>query len=465
VPDARFKEASAHVSLLTSRSFITLGIVIIVCGFLRLLATVSSWTPWDDFALIMGHIADVAAVCAVLTLPWLVPSILAAMRGRPVLASRYDELQSLYATLEQEVAERRSAEQVSKVNLGRLEAIVDNLPLGAAMIGVDKRVIRANQRCCDLLGLHCSWKELAGKPRETYAQQVRSNMKNPEAYDASFEEAFSAKEPVTHQLELRDGRIVERVSIPVAADGQPGGHLLLYRDVTRDVRVSASKSEFMSLASHQLRTPLTAIRWSFGRLQKSFMDRASEAECKLLEDGLESSRRMSHTIDTMLAISRIEAGKIRPAPSEIKVGAFLNDVRVAMRGLYEAKHQAFSLDCQSHLLLVTDADILEEIVTNLYSNAIKYTPDGGNIRVRAVKEYDGIRIDISDDGFGIPVHQQERVFTKFFRADNIVSADTSGTGLGLYLVSLLTKILGGTITFKSLEGKGTVFTLYIPGMA
>lgn len=377
---------------------------------------------------------------------------------------RNEELTVLNAALQKEVAERRAAEERAKVNNSRLQAVVDNLPLGAVTISEQSMLIGVNQRCCDILELGVQAHELEGLHADDYFARVLKRVKDPDSYKGIVEMILKATEPLTHYIELKDGRIIERIAVPIDAQGTPGGHLLLYRDVTKDMRSSTSKSEFMSLASHQLRTPLTAIRWSFGRLQKSLGERVTATERKLLEDGLESARRMSGTIDTMLAISRIEAGKIRPAPSELKLGAFLNEIRVAMRELYEEKQQTFTLDCPSNLLLKTDADILEEIVINLYSNAIKYTPERGTITVRVEKQGDWVMIDVQDDGYGIPKNQQERIFTKFFRADNIVGADTAGTGLGLYLVSLLTKILGGQITFVSAQGRGTTFTLRVPGM-
>jgi signal transduction histidine kinase len=373
---------------------------------------------------------------------------------------RNEELQALNRVLEQEIRERRAAEQRDKTNLRRLRAIIDTLPIGAFTLDQDGRILTINQQCCDIWDLGVAAGELEGLPSGDYFARVRKKVTDPAAFDAALPSVLSSGTTSSDNLTLADGRVIERTVLPV----KDGGHVFLYRDVTRNMRVNAAKSEFMSLASHQLRTPLTAIRWTFGRLQKSLAGRAGPDEARMLDEGLDAARRMSHTIDTMLAISRIEAGKISPIPSELKVGAFLNEMRVNMRGMYEERRQTFSLDCPSNLLIRTDADILEEIVSNLYSNAIKYTPPGGSISVRAEKAGDGARIEVTDDGYGIPTHQQDRIFSKFFRADNIAAADTSGTGLGLYLVSLLAKILRASISFHSAEGRGTTFTLVVPGM-
>jgi signal transduction histidine kinase len=124
-----------------------------------------------------------------------------------------------------------------------------------------------------------------------------------------------------------------------------------------------------------------------------------------------------------------------------------------------------SVDCPKGLTVVSDASFLREILRNLVNNAMKYTSDGGTIRISAHRTGSGTELRVRDSGVGIPRDQHARIFTKFFRASNAVTSHTEGSGLGLYLVSLLTSILGGRIDFTSEVGKGTEFCVLLPSRA
>ena len=215
----------------------------------------------------------------------------------------------------------------------------------------------------------------------------------------------------------------------------------------------------MSLASHQLRTPLTTVRWIFGKLMRSFSERATEAEKELMAQGLSASARMSETIGTMLEISRIESGDVQIVPTTVDLCAFFQKIVRLHHDDCAAKNQSLDVDCPDGLTVQTDVKFLQEIIENLLNNAIKYTPAGGSITLKGVRKGKRMMIHVKDTGYGIPANQQEKIFTKFFRGENIVRKDTTGTGLGLYLVSLITNLLGGEISFISEEGKGTILSL------
>jgi len=182
-----------------------------------------------------------------------------------------------------------------------------------------------------------------------------------------------------------------------------------------------------------------------------------------MDEGKKATARMSETIDTMLKISKLQSGDIRMNASDIRVADYLRETAVPYMTHSKAKGQQFIFDMPQDLLLTSDPKLLKEIVINLFSNAVKYTPDGGTVRVETRESDAGIRIDISDNGYGIPLYQQTKIFSKFFRGDNIVSRETEGTGLGLYLVSLIGQLIGCSISFRSEEGKGTTFSLLFDG--
>ncbi len=261
---------------------------------------------------------------------------------------------------------------------------------------------------------------------------------------------------------LKDGRILLCDYAPVFHNNVHTGHLLLYRDVTRERRIDAAKSEFMSLASHQLRTPLTTIRWSMGRLSKRLATKIDADDSKLIDEGKKAAIRMSDTIDAMLQIARIESNETHITVSRIALRPFIRKL-IAEREI-KAKMQKVSLSCPPRCSVKTDARLLQEILNNLLSNAFKYTPEHGKIAIRVRREKEEIIIDVRDSGYGIPLHDRKKIFRKFFRSENIASKDTDGTGLGLYLVSLIAGLLNGKISFVSKEGKrsGSTFTLSLP---
>jgi PAS domain S-box-containing protein len=367
------------------------------------------------------------------------------------------------AELEREIAERQNAEQKDRANLQRLRNIIDSMPAGVAIADEKLAVLHVNECYCKYFELDCTPQELVGQPGEKILELLREKVVNADYYGERLKSELAQGLPkIGEEVRLKSGRILSRDYLPIIVDGVSRGHVFLYRDVTQERRLDATKSEFMSLASHQLRTPLTAVRWVLGRLARNFQGKVSDYEARLLQEGRHAVVLMADTIDTMLAISRIEAGKIDLKLTDVEVCAFLRELQEQFRKEYEAKKQSFSLECSANVLLRTDAKFLKEICVNLITNAIKYTPEGGSIKVTVERMKDSLLVSVQDTGYGIPEHQQKRVFSKFFRAENIMDRDMEGTGLGLYLVSLLVRLLGGKITFLSIENQGTTFTLLFP---
>ncbi|MDB4978979.1 MAG: sensor hybrid histidine kinase [Candidatus Peribacteria bacterium] len=439
--------------------FLIFGFFIIGCGLMYFVVAVSDWRPADWASKSIQYIVAFGSVATAVAMPSLMPKMLAFVQSTGLLQQRKSEL-------EKQIYERTQAEARDRASLQRLQSMVDVMSLGAVVFDEKETILYINQQCCDVMGLNFHPSLFIGKDADLYFDLVKTNVADIPAYMAVLQQVFASTEPLLGaEIQLRDGRTVLRDTLPIRVDNEPKGFLFLYRDITRERRIDAAKSEFMSLASHQLRTPLTAIRWSIGRLARQLQGDHNQQIKELLQEAKSGARRMAQTIDTMLAISRIEAEKVNIELSEVKLGAHLNDVRVECRELYELKEQSFKLDCPPNILIHTDPDILQEILFNLYTNAIKYTPEQGSISVRAFMKDNKVRIEVQDNGFGIPQHQQDNIFRKFFRGENIISLETEGTGLGLYLVFLLVKLLNGSINFVSLEGKGTTFILQLPATA
>ncbi len=383
------------------------------------------------------------------------------------LAAAMMERRAAEALLEKSVGDRtRELEGVreqDRANTERLRATIANLPMAALLMDENSHIIELNDAYCKIFGMPITAEEAMKISPDELLQHFLAQLQDPEGHMQKVREALERKEPIFNlDIHLKDGRIIARDFFPIREQGTHRGLLFLYRDVTKERKADRAKSEFMSLASHQLRTPLTGIRWGLSHLQRHLAGMLGEPHDKILAESAHAAARMAETIEIMLNISRMEADKVRLDTAECDLCDVLHQKEEFFRNQYQAKHQSFMIECPDRLPLHTDVALIREILRNLLQNAIKYTPNGGKMFLRAYTEQDVVVIEVEDTGYGIPARQQHLVFQKFFRGENIVGKDTSGNGLGLYLVALLTKTLGGTISMQSREGVGTVFTLRLP---
>ncbi len=378
-----------------------------------------------------------------------------------------EQMRNLNKELERNVEERmkelQAAQEKDRANLQRLREMIHSLPMGAVALDEEDTILHYNERFLTLFHLNHSSIDLIGRKGRELREMLKRSTLHPERYLRLVEHIIAnRKTRLSEEIHMTDGRILARDHMPIFDQQTYRGYLLLYRDITQEKRIDTSKSEFMSLASHQLRTPLTTIRWTLGRLDRRLAALIPPTEAHLLHEGKKAASRMADTIDTMLAISRIEAGKVKLDISHVLVCKLMHEVIHNFEEEYQQKHLRVTFECLQQVEIQTDAKFLHEILSNLLSNAVKYTPEHGSVAIRIQQEEEGMRIDIEDSGYGIPAHQQEKIFSKFFRGDNVLQHDTNGTGLGLYLVYLLTGILRGTVHFRSTEEVGTTFTLTLP---
>lgn len=268
----------------------------------------------------------------------------------------------------------------------------------------------------------------------------------------------------TEHITKDNRRIYVSLSLsPVRSQGRHAGLSVIARDITERKMLDLAQSEFVSLASHQLRAPLTAIRWSMEMLLGDTFGAVSDEQKKVMGETMRYAIDLGETIDLMLMISRIEAGKHHVERVDVDMGAFVTDLLEVHRpSALEKKIALESVLPKTPLTLRTDAASLKEVVSNLVSNAVRYTPEGGKVTVTVTAGKTSARIDVTDTGYGIPAHEQEKIFSKFFRAQNAMKKVPNGTGLGLYLAHSLAELLGGTLSFVSAVNKGTTFSIELP---
>jgi PAS domain S-box-containing protein len=251
---------------------------------------------------------------------------------------------------------------------------------------------------------------------------------------------------------------------PILLDNKPLGAIEVFRDITLEEEVDRMKSEFISLASHQLRTPLSAIKTYSHMLVDGYMGEVTPGQRKSLKTIISATNRMNELISTLLNITRIESGTIAVAPKLVYMDKLTEEVIKELTLMAENNGVTLNMECSDpdKTGIRTDSLMVKEILTNLVSNSLKYTPESGAVTVLINPRSADIHITVKDNGWGIPTYAQDQIFSKFFRAHNIVKRETTGTGLGLYLVKGLLEQLGGTIWFDSIEGKGTSFYFTLP---
>jgi PAS domain S-box-containing protein len=280
--------------------------------------------------------------------------------------------------------------------------------------------------------------------------------------DRPITRAFLTGQPVsekTHYRTRAGTRLPVAVTVsPIVHDERPIGAIEVFRDISLEYEVDRMKSEFISLASHQLRTPLSAIKTYTHMLIDGYMGTITDEQRQSLSTIIGASNRMNELISTLLNITRIESGSISIQPKSLSMKRLAEEVIKELEHTAQSRSIALTLTpTKDEYAVRTDNLIAKEVVSNLTSNAIKYTPDGGSVTLQLKRKGNEVVLSVIDTGLGIPKASQEQIFTKFFRAPNVVKLETSGTGLGLYLVRGLAEQLGGKVWFESEEHKGSTF--------
>lgn len=349
------------------------------------------------------------------------------------------------------------------------EALFSSIGDGAIATDEFGKITRINPTALRILGFN--EKEMIGAWFPKKIVSVHENGEIISLIDRPITRAFLTGKTIAEKTYYRkkNGQIIP-VSLtvsPIMLQGKPVGAIEVFRDITLEFEIDRMKSDFISLASHQLRTPLSAIKTYSHMLIDGYMGDATDAQKKSLHTIVAATNRMNELISTLLNITRIESGNVTITPKMVDVREIAEDVSKE-HGLAASEHN-ISLTLHAPVktapTIFTDSLLFKEVLSNLVSNAIKYTPDGGKVTLTIRSRRYDILCTVSDTGMGIPKYSQEHIFTKFFRAHNVVKQETSGTGLGLYLVKGLVEALGGKIWFESTENKGTTFYVALPKTA
>jgi PAS domain S-box-containing protein len=265
------------------------------------------------------------------------------------------------------------------------------------------------------------------------------------------------------EAQIRGDLILEVTTIPMMKGEEMVGTLMILHDVTREKEIERMKTEFVSISAHQLRTPLSAIKWTLKMFLDGDLGELTKEQREFLEKTYQSNERMINLINDLLNVTRIEEGRFLYKPVLADIVPICQSVIDSYKDEIEKRNLKFKFKKPKELPKVrVDIEKISLAIQNLLENAIRYNKFGGEIEMVLKKKEKEIEFSIKDTGIGIPKDQQNRVFTKFFRGSNAMKMETEGSGLGLFITKNIIEAHGGRIWFESEEGKGTTFYFTLP---
>ena len=256
-------------------------------------------------------------------------------------------------------------------------------------------------------------------------------------------------------------RTVELYFAPFS-DEERGGVLVVLHDVTQQRKAEERRREFVANVSHELRTPLTNIRSYAETIRDAGDELPRELENSFLDIVINESDRMTHIVQDLLTLSRLDSGRSEMNMARFDFGAAIDSVLRSIE--LEARRHGHELTHDYHDLpmIMGDRGRIEQVMLNVLGNAVKYTPDGGHIRVTAGTVGERVWMEVADDGIGIPKADRSRIFERFYRVDKARSRESGGTGLGLSIATEIVQRHNGTLSLVDREGPGTTVRLELP---
>ena len=365
-----------------------------------------------------------------------------------------------YLVTVSDVTERRSAEALVRRQAVIMRAVIEWAPVGIALVDPGGQVVLSNP-------LMDEWETLRGRPPgdDVYQRALATagQTTDPEGYRADIMAlaADPARQAVDRYTLAASGRSFERYAAPVR-DGAGGllGRLIVLREVTLEDQAKRSTDEFIALASHELRTPLTSVL-GYLEILMDDADGLTGEQRHFLGVIERNADRLLRLVGDLLVVARGDAGRLGLEMAAMDLGALAAECVQAARPVAEERNIRLTVE-HGPLPVTGDRARLGQVVDNLLSNALKFTPAGGSVRVTAVIRGDEALLEVADDGPGIPVEEQGRLFERFYRTEQAVAGAFQGTGLGLAIAKMMVEAHGGRISVESAAGAGAAFRVRLP---
>lgn len=350
----------------------------------------------------------------------------------------------------------------------KIETIVQSIGDGLFVIDKDQKLTIFNRQAEIISGY--SNKEAIGKKYNEVLKFIyEKNEKENNSFIINAFNSAKIQEMINHTMLIKKNG----EKIPVADSCAPllgtgkkvNGCVVVFRDVTKQKEIDTMKSEFVSVASHQLKTPLSGIKWMCELLLDETIEKTEQEKLDYLHDINNSNERMLRLVEDLLDVSHIETGrKFEIVKQNTDLIEIVAQILKDNKQLAKDKNVKV-IRCENapdRFIINCDGDKIRQVFGNLINNAIKYSKYNGTVEIGCRHTKKDVTIYVKDDGVGIPQSQQKRIFEKFFRANNAFSKETDGTGLGLYIAKAIVEAHGGKLWFESEENKGSTFYFSLP---
>lgn len=369
---------------------------------------------------------------------------------------------------------KRAVEQIGKFasdadqqrNLYML--LLSSIGEGVFVLDVGRKITVINKVAESIFGY--TTEELIGTRFDTLIKFIHADKKMLESsiWDDTFRSRSASVFPSDISVITKNGVAVPVVIVvaPILDKDSNGiqGLIVTFRDVREERALEESRISFISIASHQLRTPLTSMRWFSEMLIAGDAGKINDEQKKFIDRIYQGTDRMIALVNLLLQIARVEAGRLKIEPTPIDFKNVIRGVTLALKSLLDAKSQQVEIQSVPDPFpqIPMDQEVVWQVFQNLISNAGRYGPEKTPILITMSQKEDVAEFSVSDKGIGIPKDQRDRIFEKFFRAENALRLVPEGSGLGLSLVKALVEGWGGKIWFESDEGRGTTFYFTVP---
>jgi NtrC-family two-component system sensor histidine kinase KinB len=346
------------------------------------------------------------------------------------------------------------------IEKGKSEAIIQNIDDGILVVDSDFKITSMNPTMAEALGVD------AEKAKEKHFLEV---IKAEQLFNYLKQSAETGRPPSIEEgkniFTIQQGEKIRHYQFSItpihANDSSMLGVVLLLRDITRLKELDQLKSEFVMAASHELRTPLTSMEMSIELLQESATEKLSKKERQLLLAADEELHRLKALVLDLLDLSKIEAGKMELLFDKISVKMLFEKIYTVFKSQTDEKSIKLTFKAPGDLPEIkADANKITWVLSNLISNALRYTNKGGHIHFFAEHIGSQIHISVKDDGVGIPYEYQSKIFEKFVQVKD--DRSVGGSGLGLTICKEIVRAHGGTIWAESIPGEGSTFTFTLP---
>lgn len=366
----------------------------------------------------------------------------------------YQEVDALGHSMNELAINLKQQKQDLTASEERIYGLINHLVIGVILLDETRHIQMVNPIVNELLGTN-----LYGKITHLYTDYIRS----AELIEL-IERAYEKNETINAELKMYfpEEKTLDANVIPVPGKtaGTPNYIVLLY-DITEIRRLEKIRTNFATNVSHELRTPITALKgFSETLLDGAMYDQ--EVLTEFLEIMLKESTRLDHMVQDILQLSKLEQGRALTSTEAIEVRSVVEEVFQILQQKIELKNMICFIKETEPIKIRGNRDDLKQILMNLIANAITYTPENGEVFVQLERVAHEAKIQIVDNGIGIPTEDQVRIFERFYRVDKARSRNSGGTGLGLSIVKWAVDHMNGRMELTSKENVGTTFTIWLP---